>query len=190
LEKEMPIRFRCASCDKMLSIARRKSGSVVNCPTCQAELIVPTETLATVRIDGNGPPMPPAPPAPTQLPLPVAKKKKKDKPKGVAHPTPDFGPPPKSMPLFERPDFEALLSPNSGSPSQPIVASSPDMKPVPAAPLPPMPIPVSQPDEPDVVLVSRGNLTLVAVVMVVLVGLAFAAGYIIAAVTLSADKAA
>lgn len=38
----MPIRFRCVYCDKLLGIARRKAGSVVNCPQCNEKLIVPT----------------------------------------------------------------------------------------------------------------------------------------------------
>jgi phage FluMu protein Com len=38
----MPIRFRCVYCDKLLGIARRKAGAVVNCPHCGEKLIVPT----------------------------------------------------------------------------------------------------------------------------------------------------
>jgi phage FluMu protein Com len=38
----MPIRFRCVYCDKLLGIAHRKAGSVVNCPQCKQPLIVPT----------------------------------------------------------------------------------------------------------------------------------------------------
>ena len=38
----MPIRFRCVYCDKLLGIAKRKAGSVVNCPQCHQPLIVPT----------------------------------------------------------------------------------------------------------------------------------------------------
>jgi hypothetical protein len=37
----MPIRFRCAYCNQMLGIARRKAGTVVRCPTCAGEVIVP-----------------------------------------------------------------------------------------------------------------------------------------------------
>jgi hypothetical protein len=39
----MPIRFRCAFCNQLLGIARRKSGSVINCPTCGGPLVVPRE---------------------------------------------------------------------------------------------------------------------------------------------------
>jgi len=38
----MPIHFRCAHCEKLLGIARRKAGSIVNCPQCEQPLIVPT----------------------------------------------------------------------------------------------------------------------------------------------------
>jgi hypothetical protein len=38
----MPVRFRCVYCDKLLGIARRKAGAVVNCPQCGQPLIVPT----------------------------------------------------------------------------------------------------------------------------------------------------
>jgi len=38
----MPIRFRCVYCDKLLGIAHRKAGAVVNCPHCSEKLIVPT----------------------------------------------------------------------------------------------------------------------------------------------------
>jgi len=37
----MPIHFRCAFCNQLLGIARRKAGSVINCPTCGGPLVVP-----------------------------------------------------------------------------------------------------------------------------------------------------
>src|SRR5581483_5150986 len=37
----MPIRFRCAYCNQLLGIARRKAGTVVRCPTCSGQVIVP-----------------------------------------------------------------------------------------------------------------------------------------------------
>ena len=37
----MPIRFRCAYCNQLMGIARRKSGTVVRCPRCAGEVIVP-----------------------------------------------------------------------------------------------------------------------------------------------------
>jgi len=38
----MPIRFRCAYCNQLLGIARRKAGTVVRCPTCAGQVVVPT----------------------------------------------------------------------------------------------------------------------------------------------------
>ncbi len=37
----MPIRFRCVHCHKALSIATRKAGTCIQCPTCQGETLVP-----------------------------------------------------------------------------------------------------------------------------------------------------
>ncbi len=52
----MPIRFRCAYCNQLMGIARRKAGNVVRCPTCAGQVIVPTP--------GAAEPEPPPPPAP------------------------------------------------------------------------------------------------------------------------------
>jgi hypothetical protein len=38
----MPVRFRCAYCNQLLGIARRKAGSIVRCPTCAGQVIVPS----------------------------------------------------------------------------------------------------------------------------------------------------
>jgi len=38
----MPIRFRCAYCNQFMAIARRKSGTVVRCPTCAGQVVVPS----------------------------------------------------------------------------------------------------------------------------------------------------
>src|SRR5262245_42453073 len=37
----MPIRFRCAYCNQLLGIAHRKAGTVVRCPTCAGQVVVP-----------------------------------------------------------------------------------------------------------------------------------------------------
>src|SRR5207244_2629313 len=50
----MPIRFRCAYCNQLMGIARRKAGNVVRCPTCAGQVIVPTP--------GNAMPEAPQPP--------------------------------------------------------------------------------------------------------------------------------
>ncbi len=87
----MPIRFRCAYCHQLMGIARRKVGSVVRCPRCAGEVIVPAgpdagrlnpvpddaaeEAYANPRAEpepaGPQPPHPRMPPpAYTQPPLP------------------------------------------------------------------------------------------------------------------------
>ena len=48
----MPIHFRCAHCEKLLGIARRKAGSIVNCPQCEQPLIVPTPEPGEVSSTG------------------------------------------------------------------------------------------------------------------------------------------
>jgi DNA-directed RNA polymerase subunit RPC12/RpoP len=37
----MPIKFRCAYCNQLMGIARRKAGTVVRCPACSGQVIVP-----------------------------------------------------------------------------------------------------------------------------------------------------
>jgi hypothetical protein len=37
----MPIRFRCAYCNQLLGISRRKAGTIVRCPTCAGQVVVP-----------------------------------------------------------------------------------------------------------------------------------------------------
>jgi phage FluMu protein Com len=48
----MPIRFRCAYCNQMMGIATRKAGSVVRCPKCAGEIIVPTPERVTAPPGG------------------------------------------------------------------------------------------------------------------------------------------
>lgn len=64
----MPIRFRCAYCNQLMGIARRKAGTVVRCPTCAGQIIVPQN-------DDPGavdpPPPSPAPPGAAPQPQPL-----------------------------------------------------------------------------------------------------------------------
>ncbi len=58
----MPIRFRCAYCNQLLGIARRKSGTVVRCPTCAGQVVVPAvdeEGAADEKNEKEAPPPPP-----------------------------------------------------------------------------------------------------------------------------------
>jgi hypothetical protein len=42
----MPIRFRCAYCNQLMGISRRKAGTVVRCPTCAGQVVVPDPAQA------------------------------------------------------------------------------------------------------------------------------------------------
>ncbi len=49
----MPIRFRCAYCNQLMGIATRKCGTVVRCPRCAGEVIVPA-TPEPQAANGSG----------------------------------------------------------------------------------------------------------------------------------------
>jgi hypothetical protein len=54
----MPIRFRCTYCNQLMGIARRKAGTVVRCPSCTSQVIVPDpgpDDLDKGRRGGNPP---------------------------------------------------------------------------------------------------------------------------------------
>jgi phage FluMu protein Com len=60
----MPIRFRCRYCNQLMGIARRKAGTMVACPTCRAQVVVPaTEAEAADQ------PRPPQPAGDVPAPL-------------------------------------------------------------------------------------------------------------------------
>ena len=59
----MPIRFRCAYCNQLLGIARRKAGQVVRCPTCAGQVVVPSPEEAGEEANAEaGAPSVPSPP--------------------------------------------------------------------------------------------------------------------------------
>jgi hypothetical protein len=51
----MPIRFRCAYCNQLLGIARRKAGTVVRCPSCSGQVVVPSLEEAGLGKDKDKP---------------------------------------------------------------------------------------------------------------------------------------
>ena len=54
----MPIRFRCAFCNQLMGIARRKAGAVVHCPKCNGQVVVPSpieQPAAGLRPASGGP---------------------------------------------------------------------------------------------------------------------------------------
>ncbi len=159
----MPIKFRCAYCNQLMGIARRKAGTVVRCPTCAGQVVVPMpEGPPEVEAEEGSPP-PPAPPAAA----------------------PD---------LFERSDFGAELfaggapgavrgaPPRSGG-FMPVPQKRPEPPPPaefeaePSGPaLAAYPRPAAAPPG---IFLTPGKVTVLAVFIVLLIGVAFFAGMLV-----------
>ncbi len=155
----MPIRFRCAYCNQLMGIARRKAGMVVICPTCAGQVVVP-----------NPESVPEEPPSEE---VPQA-------------PQPANGPG-----LFERSDFEQeIFNPQP----QPAARSSDrGFKPVPQPDHGPAPRgfdvePVNAtsgtnysapPPPPPGIFLTPSKVTILAVFVVLLIGVAFFAGMLV-----------
>jgi hypothetical protein len=162
----MPIRFRCAYCNQLMGIARRKAGTVVRCPTCGGQVVVPT----------------PEPPIqPVQLP-----------------PAPGNGPPPPPN-LFEQQDFDVgMFNPSPVAAPGPVPSPALELPPQATVPTP-APLPaagsafasssgfnvnpiVLTPPRSQGVVLTQARLLLLAGGIVVLMALAFAAGFLCAKV--------
>jgi hypothetical protein len=152
----MPIRFRCAYCNQLMAIAHRKAGTVVRCPTCAGQVVVPNAEQAA----------PPA--APTPRPAPSKK------------PEPARGPA-----LFEHSNFdEVFQSPAAPPPpAPPLVLGAQPPVPEPAFSIEPMPLQgniIQNPlKRPTGVVLSPAKIVLFALVVLVLVALAFFIGLLI-----------
>jgi len=59
----MPIRFRCAYCNQLMGISRRKAGTVVRCPSCSGQVVVPNPASEPTE-------KPHEPPSPKAVPQP------------------------------------------------------------------------------------------------------------------------
>jgi hypothetical protein len=189
----MPIRFRCPHCHQLLGIARRKSGSMVHCPTCNASVLVPAADQLPDDPDMPSPPMAPVPvPAPVAFP-------------GARAPA---SPPPPSEPeqgLFDRDDFDALLKFSVSGPVEPRKSAAGSVHtPVPATrnPAPEAPPAPALPPKPPVVnvdplqalrplsreratapasgiLLTPTRATVLTVVIILLMAIVFGAGLIV-----------
>ncbi len=159
----MPIRFRCAYCNQLMGIARRKAGTVVRCPTCSGQVVVPPENDVPAL--------------------------------------PDAGPGKAGPDLFERSDFDDVLRP--GGPAAPAVTVPGGGVTGPpsgawgthAEPM----MNVERPSHPDIALpvpgsggmgtmmsatpvglvLTQGRLAVAAVIVVLLLGLAFVGGVLV-----------
>jgi len=188
----MPIRFRCGYCNRLLGIARRKAGSETTCPHCGYTLTVPEDPVGDTSemddIDALLNPMTsPAPPerptAPERSPSPLPKAPISNgastSPSSL-YPSNSGGgasttaPAPRSS--GERPLFERKVEEVLGTPQLSEESKNPT----------PVKIPVSgmdalslESDRNEIVL-SVQKVTLLAILAVVLIGISFAAGYLLA----------
>src|SRR5579884_1090373 len=122
----MPIRFRCAYCNQLLGIARRKAGQVVRCPTCAGQVVVPTpEEMAGAEVEAES-----DSPPDDGASAPVFERSDFDQIFQVPEGTGAAGPP-------------ASLGRTAAAAGAP-----PEVEPFPAAP-PPSPVPVEPPREPE-----------------------------------------
>jgi hypothetical protein len=171
----MPIRFRCPRCSRLLGIARRKIGAQTACPQCGETITVPnpeepldltplleSENGAAPAHVATAPPPPKAAPAPAP-PRPAAKPQPQPR---RTHPGDD-------PPLFEGEDFEALLGVKQ--PAEPLELDDEPAKSA-AGGVDAM----SLADEPRPLVLTPQKATLLVAVVVVLLGVAFALGFLIA----------
>jgi|SRR5207245_6047221 len=158
----MPIRFRCAYCNQLLGIARRKAGTIVRCPTCAGQVVVPAAEA----------------------------------------PEPESQPGEQEQLVFERSDFEDLLNPDQPQavpeePKSKVLTSAEEVvaltTPAPAPGNPwaaqaepayaaPAPAPVAEPAEAvqaNGIFISRVRATLLMVLAVVALALAFGGGVLL-----------
>jgi len=113
----MPIKFRCVYCEQLLGIARRKAGTVVKCPNCEGQLIVPTPDPADEMIEEKDDREDLTEPAP---------QKETVSPKKVALPAAKSADDTAGGMLFERDNFDELL--------KPAIEKKPTPKPAPKQP--------------------------------------------------------
>ena len=162
----MPIQFACDHCGGTLSIAKRKAYSLIDCPKCGCKQVVPAES----RANGS---------AKSVAIAAQAGVKTIDRAAAV-----------KDLPLFERPDFENLLEPAKNrlpepktKPVEPVVVS-----PAPAVPADPnrelrdLATGVELMNRGGRISLHRNHLILAAILVLVLIGLSFMLGFIVARV--------
>ena len=205
----MPIRFRCGYCSRLLGIARRKAGSETTCPHCGYTLTVPDDPTGdtTEMEDLDEIVNPLTSPAPSTHPASGERHKSVDQPKtktrepvSNGHTNSPTGSPIASAPASTRP---TKASTTSGSASSATVHPQPPSerplfernvddvlgthKPIdePRA-AKPKPAPISGMDalslenDRSQIVLSVQKTTLLAIVVVILIGISFAAGYLLA----------
>jgi DNA-directed RNA polymerase subunit RPC12/RpoP len=191
----MPIRFRCAYCNRLLGIARRKAGTETVCPHCGYTIIVPEADEGTdgksildeaANMDEIESLLNPSLPAVAESPPP---REERPRPAPAATPEQPTVPtprpaagapqaaPPKSTPSGERPlferDLDAVLGGSSKATARPTHAKP---KPAPTSGMDSM----SLGHEPGQIVLSSQKAAALAVGVIVLLALSFAAGFLIA----------
>lgn len=172
----MPIRFRCAYCNQLMGISHRKVGTIVRCPKCSGQVVVPhmDETPETDRL---------APQAPEpdnvvkaledpELEMLLAGAAKetagllKSKRKASRQPMIEIDVEPVEIPL---PAGGTLPhAPGVPAPAMPRVGS-----------LPPVALPAGNVGQPPMISLSRPWAIGVGVAILIFFGLTFAAGFIL-----------
>ena len=152
----MPVQFRCTLCRKKLRVSRRKAGTHVGCPNCGGSTLVPTASEMDAELDqllnsaGGG--------SAVRAP-PKAKIRKTVKPQPKLD----------DLPLFEREDFAELLDKDDDD--------AVELEESTAAPS--RSAATQRVVDADAVVMSRYTLTMYVVAVVSLLGLAFAAGFLV-----------
>ncbi len=177
----MPIKFRCAYCNQLLGIARRKAGSVVKCPTCSGQVVVPSaEDLGEA----------PEPPAPTAAPPPPGRRGNLGS-SGARPAVPRMTQPA----LFEGNELDRLLEgaagempsvlnqPHAPAPNAPVAPMAPVVPMAPLAPARgttnPAPAPPSPGAAPVGFFLTPARATLWSVAIVLALAVAFGSGLLV-----------
>jgi ribosomal protein S27E len=196
---EMPIRFRCPNCHQLLGIARRKAGTMVHCPTCSTSVLVPNSDEA-----GDSPIPAPKPAstrphpdlAPPSAPAPAIEEKPaapanlfdRDDFDALLRPSGEsMAREPAAAPRPAEP-YNHAPGPVAPLPRPAAVEPPPGLPPFPPAPLPwqagqaPAPAPPTlaplSAAQPGLVL-SPARATVLTVVVILLLAIAFGAGLIV-----------
>ena len=156
----MPVRFRCDTCNGKLSIATRKIGQSVACPRCHESMTVPSASQIGEEL--------------TELLLTVGRSHREtngvEPEQSLSKTALRPGKSLEEMRLFERSDYEKLLDPH---------AKLPKPLPLPGE----VPLVAIAPTQPlaitDAIIIGRTKATVLAVVVVLLLGLAFGLGYFV-----------
>lgn len=182
----MPIKFRCAYCNQLLGIARRKAGTVVRCPNCAGQVVVPKlDQDDEAKDDAESDEADAKPAKAPEHAVPSADKPAKALEKPLKSPAPAA-----AGQVFEQSDFDNLLRPvpteRSPSPAYPRPAAPPLDKSEPEINVERIPEPVGGMLGPEAAMapmpgiwLSPAKATLLSVLAVLALTLAFVVGLMV-----------